>query len=302
MNGNSDLFGAIDAGGTTFKCAVVNASGEILLRKRVPTTTPSETIQACVTFFLNVSNRLGQGLSALGIAAFGPLEIDPNSPDHGTILKTTKPSWSMTPIKQAFSNALHLPVYVDTDVNGALRAELFSGAAKGCRSAAYITVGTGIGAGIFANGSFSAAPSHPEFGHIFVKRHQADNAFEGLCKFHDDCLEGLASAAAFETRYGDPTQLPVDHVGWKMEAFYLAQACINLHLSMRLERIMLGGGLMLAEHLLSLVRAQFLSLNGDYLSIDAAAVARLITLPGHGNDAGLMGAARLAMLGDDLDW
>ncbi|NQY13882.1 MAG: ROK family protein [Henriciella sp.] len=302
MNDNMDLFGAIDAGGTTFKCAVVNACGDILERQRIPTTTPAETIQACATFFSGFSQAQAKGLSSVGIAAFGPLDIDPKSADHGTILKTTKPGWSMTPVKQAFSKALGLPVYIDTDVNGALRAELFSGAAKGCRSAAYMTVGTGIGAGIFVNRGFSGAPSHPEFGHVCVKRHPADQSFEGLCKFHGDCLEGLASAAAFEARYGDPKQLPADHIGWQIEAFYLAQACINLHLSMRLERIILGGGLMQAEHLISLVRSQFLTLNGDYLSIDDAAATRLITLPGHGHDAGLMGAARLAMLGADLEW
>jgi fructokinase len=299
MNNHPDLFGAIDAGGTSFKCAVLNASGDILQRQRVPTTTPSETIRACVSFFANVAKTQNKELSALGIAAFGPLDIDPNSVDHGTILNTPKTGWSRTPIKQVFANALGVPVYIDTDVNGALYVELFSGAAKGCRSAAYITVGTGIGAGVFANGSVLGAPHHPEFGHIFVKRHQADQAFAGLCKFHDDCLEGLASAAAFEARFGDPTGLPADHVGWQIEAFYLAQACLNLHLSMRLERIILGGGLMQAEHLISLVRAQFLSLNAGYLPMDRATAARLITLPGHGNEAGLMGAARLALLGGD---
>lgn len=294
MNQSHKLIGAIDAGGTTFKCAIANQCGEIVERSRVPTTQPEETIAACVDFFRKGGEKHNSRISQMGIASFGPLDIDPASPHYGTIMQTPKPGWSETAVKRAFEIALGVPVSIQTDVNAALAAEMKDGAARGSSSAGYVTVGTGIGAGIFANGRLLGEPSHPEFGHIYVKRHHLDHDFEGLCPFHGECLEGLASAAAFEARHGDPKLLNEDHIGWRIEAFYLAQACISLSLTARLERIVLGGGLLQAPHLISLVRAQYRLLNADYLSIDPEQVRELIATPKFGDDAGLRGAIEVA--------
>jgi fructokinase len=288
------LLGGIDAGGTTFKCAVADPSGHLLDTRRVPVTSPEETIGACLGFFREILTRRGARLACLGIASFGPVDVDPASPDYGTLLATPKPGWSGTRLTQRFFAGLGAPVVLDTDVNGALLAERELGAAKGMRSAAYVTIGTGIGAGLFGPGGFLSKPTHPEFGHIRVERHPEDIAFAGVCPFHGACLEGLASAAALTRRYGDPALLPRDHPAWDIEAFYLAQACLALTLTARPERILLGGGVMLADGLMPKVRAAFASLLNGYLELSDADIETLIQRPALGDDAGMIGAVTLA--------
>ena len=287
------LHGGIDAGGTTFKCGLVDASGALVAAHRVPVTTPEETLAAAARWFTEHS---GPGtLATFGIASFGPIDIDPRSARYGTITGSAKPGWSGTNLRAHFAETLSLPVTVDTDVNGALLAEMKQGAAKGCASAAYVTVGTGIGAGLFANGGFLGRPSHPEFGHIALRRHPVDGDFESVCPFHDDCLEGLASVRASRARAGAPEELPADHPVWDIAADYLTQAVRALTLTFRPERIILGGGLMLAPHLIFRIRKSFDQQMSGYL--EHAPSSELITTPGLGDDAGLIGAILLGQQG-----
>lgn len=286
----SQLIGGIDAGGSTFKCGVSDASGRLLAACRVPVTTPDATIGGCLDFFRWEMKERGARLGVLGIASFGPIVVDPASPDYGTLLATPKPGWAGTRLTQRFFAALGVPVVLDTDVNGALAAELERGAAKGLARAAYMTVGTGIGAALHGPGGFLGKPVHPEFGHIRVERHAEDHAFSGVCAFHGACLEGLASAPAIAARFGDPASLPADHPAWEIEAFYLAQACAALTLTARPERILLGGGVMLAEGLMPKVRAAFARLMNGYLGMEDPDIERLIQRPLLGDDAGLFGA------------
>lgn len=288
------LIGGIDAGGTTFKCALANSEGRLLASQRVPVTSPEATIGGCVDFFRWELKERGARLSCLGIASFGPIDVDPASPDYGTLFATPKPGWAGTRLSARFFSALGVPVILDTDVNGALAAELDRGAAKGLASAAYVTVGTGIGASIWAGGSFLGKPSHPEFGHIRVERHPEDRDFAGSCSFHGACLEGLASGPAIAARFGDPEDLPSDHPAWDIEAYYLAQACLSLYLTARPQRILLGGGVMLAEGLVPKVRTAFGQLMKGYLGLSEGDVEALIQRPALGDDAGLFGAISLA--------
>lgn len=289
------IIAAIDAGGTTFKCALIESSGEIIDQIRVPTTTPDETIAACVRYFSEHKN-IDDRAECMGIASFGPLDIDTNSKNYGAILDGPKSGWAGVNLKDAFEMALNIPVAVDTDVNGALLAEMEWGAAKGCKSAVYMTIGTGIGAGIYANGDLLGQPSHPEFGHIQLKRHPKDSEFEGVCELHGDCLEGLASAPALLSRYGDPEKLPHDHVGWEIIAYYLAQACLSLSLTLRPERLVLGGGIMLAPHLITAVRQQYAQFLNGYLGQSSQEIDELITTPGLGDNAGVLGGVRIAQI------
>ncbi|WP_300381407.1 ROK family protein [Henriciella sp.] len=284
------LHGGIDAGGTSFKCGVADAAGRLVATRRVPVSLPEETLEGCTAFF-----REQGPLQSLGIASFGPVDIDPASPGYGTILKTPKPGWTGTNLRTAFGEQLGLSVHLDTDVNGALRSEMSLGAGKGAASAAYVTIGTGIGAGLFAGGEIVARPLHPEFGHVPVRRHPDDVSFRSNCPFHEDCLEGLASAAAVALRHGDPAMLAEDHPGWEVEADYLAQACRILSLTARLERIILGGGLIQAGHLVTRVRDAYARQMGGYLDETPADVTRLIVPAGLGQDAGLLGAILLGM-------
>ncbi len=289
-----ELIAGIDAGGTTFKCGVFTARGEILARRRIPTLAPEETVAACMAFLDLEARARGQALAGLGIACFGPLDLSQSSASYGSILKTPKAGWSDYPILARFRTAFGGPVHIETDVNAALLAEMAIGAAKDVESAAYITVGTGVGAGIFLNGGLVGRPSHPEFGHIRISRRPDDAGFAGVCSYHRDCLEGLASAHAFAMRFGDPEQLAADHLGWDLEAYYLAQACQTLTLTCRPQRIVIGGGLLQAPHLLPRIHARFLELMNAYLEYTESAVIELIVHAGLGEDAGLHGAAYLA--------
>lgn len=291
---STPLIGGIDAGGTTFKCAIAAPDGRLLATLRVPVTTPEATIGACVDFFRWEMKERGTRLNVLGIASFGPIDVDPASPEYGTLYATPKPGWAGTRLSARFFSALGVPVVLDTDVNGALAAELDRGAAKGFASAAYITVGTGIGAAVWSAGGFLGKPSHPEFGHIRVERHPADREFAGVCSFHGACLEGLASAPALAARFGPPEALPADHPVWEIEAFYLAQACATLFYTARPQRILLGGGVFLAEGLVPKVRAAFGRILNGYLGLTEGDIEALIQRPALGDDAGLFGAITLA--------
>jgi fructokinase len=287
------IVAAIDAGGTTFKCALIQEGQGIIAGIRVPTTQPTETLQGCAQFFKDQA-ALGRKPSVMGIASFGPIDVDPQSSNYGMILDGPKLGWAATNLKTYFEQELSLKVKVDTDVNGALLAEMRWGAAKGANSAAYVTVGTGIGGGLFANGELIGKPFHPEFGHIRLRRHEADKDFPGVCSYHGDCLEGLASATAITKRFGNPVDLPNGHIGWDIEAYYLAQACNTLSLMLRPDKIVLGGGLLLAPHLIGSVRKQYAGLMNNYLSQSCAEIETLIVTPGLGDDAGLFGGACLA--------
>lgn len=287
------MLAMIDAGGTTFKCALANLDGAIIDRHRVVTQGPDATIRACLEFLRTAEGFAGASIKAMGIACFGPLDVDERSNEYGCLLSTPKPGWANFPVRQAFAEALGVSVAIDTDVNAALLAEATDGAAAGARRAAYATVGTGIGVSFMQDGSLLAKPSHSEFGHICMEK-RADDVFEGHCTFHRTCLEGLASAAAFEARWGDPRRVALDHLAWQIEADYLAQLCLSISLMLRPEKIILGGGLMLAPHLIGLVRSAYLARINGYLSETAEDVTDLIVLPHFGDDAGLIGALKLA--------
>lgn len=283
----------IDAGGTSFKCGVFRDDWTLLASARVQVTSPAETIEACVSFFRDLLDREELSSTSLGVASFGPLDVDPGSADYGTILSTPKPGWSGVPLRAMLADAFSTEVVIDTDVNGALLAELTRGSATGCQSAAYITVGTGIGAGLYANGGFLGRPAHPEFGHIPISRHVLDREFQSVCPFHPDCLEGFASARAFEARHGSAVELAEEHIGWQIEADYIAQACQSLYLTLRLERIVLGGGLPQARHLVPLVRKALVARLNTYTDMTEHVAESLIMGSAFGDEAGMLGAALL---------
>lgn len=287
------LIAGIDAGGTTFKLGVSEPAGDLLATTRVPTTNPEETITASVEALQDLAHRAGGSIERLGVASFGPVDVDPASPSYGTILATPKAGWSQTPLLSMLTERLGVPGVLDTDVNGALEAEMKRGAARGLTRAAYITVGTGIGVGIKTDQRFAGRPFHPELGHVRVERHKDDLGFAGVCTFHGACLEGLCAAPALEKRFGPLEILPKDHEAWEITGFYLGQLCTILALGYRLEKIILGGGVLEAPSLLSSVQTSFSKLLNDYVP-EAGETETLIARAGLGSEAGLLGAIELA--------
>jgi fructokinase len=292
----SALLGGIEAGGTKFVCVAAREGPEILAEIRIPTTTPGATLDAALEFFASATAKLG-ALSAVGIAAFGPVDIRPSSPSFGRILATPKPDWAGTDLVAPFARRFGCPVAIDTDVNAAALAETLLGAGRGCGTVVYVTVGTGVGGGIVVDGRTLKGYLHPEMGHIRVVRHERDAAFPGVCPFHGDCVEGLASGPAIEARYGAPLdRLPPGHEASRVVAHYLGQLAANVMLTLSPERVVFGGGVMSCEPLLREIRAAAAKALNGYagLGSDAASLESLIVAPGLGARSGIVGALALA--------
>ena len=284
---------AIEAGGTKFVVSVCRGD-QLGDRIIVPTTEPETTLSSTVDAI--TQELQGDTLSAVGIASFGPIDIDPISTNFGTIGATPKPSWNGVNLRKYFQSAFNCPVGIESDVNGAALAEATWGIDKPINHLAYVTVGTGIGVGIVHSGAISNGTSHPEIGHIPVPRHAEDLAFAGVCPFHGDCLEGLASGPAiFERWQATLSDLAPHHVAHDIEAFYLGQLAANIALHHRPEVIIFGGGVSQTPGLIPRIRKECQSALGGYLpNLDTSdAIASLIRPPRLGADSGIRGAYML---------
>lgn len=278
-------FGGIEAGGTKFVVGTGTDDGIVVARTVIPTTTPAATIGAALDWL-----RAQGQLDAVGIASFGPVELDRASPDWGHITATPKPGWSHTDLAARVARELSLPVGFDTDVNGAALGESRFGAARGARSAVYVTVGTGIGGGAVIDGGPVHGLGHPEMGHVIPPRHPLDDERSGICPFHGGCLEGLASGPAIEARWGAGlSALAADHPAHEITAYYLAHLVATMQALLAPERIILGGGVMKTPGLIDRVRDQARAMSAGYFRPEL-----LISTPGLGDDSGLIGAFVLA--------
>jgi len=288
------VYGGIEAGGTKFVCAI-GTSPDNLVKTQFATTSPDESIRKAIHFFKD-HTRL-KPLTAIGIASFGPLDIDKNSPTYGYITNTPKDSWSNVDIAQKIHSQLNVPVAIDTDVNGAALGEQVWGEAQGLDTFIYLTVGTGIGGGGMINGKLMHGLLHPEMGHIRIPHDWQKDPYKGCCPYHVDCLEGLASGKAMELRWGQsPEKLPFDHPAWELEASYLALAISNFICTISPQRNIVGGGLMKNPGLMPAVRRKVeLNLN-RYIRSEAITkdIDRYIVAPALGDLAGIVGALELA--------
>ena len=280
------MLGAIEAGGTKFVCAVGDEKGNIVDRVQIPTTIPEETIGKVIEFFQ------GHSIKAIGVGSFGPIDVDRESRTYGYITSTPKPGWRNYPFVQTLKDALALPVGFTTDVNAAALGEVTLGAAKGVDSCLYITVGTGIGAGAVVLGQILEGLSHPEMGHILIRRHPNDS-YQGKCPYHHDCLEGLASGPAIEERWGDKgVQLADRAEVWDLEGYYLAQALMQYILILSPKRIILGGGVMKQQSVFTAIYRYLPEFVQNYISLPE--LPNYIVSPGLGDNAGITGALILA--------
>lgn len=282
-------YGLVEAGGTKFVLGVATDKDCIQSSTRIETTTPAETLGAMVDWF-----RLQGPIDAFGIASFGPLELDPASPDWGHIGTTPKLHWSDADLAGSLIRAFGCPVTIDTDVNGAALAEFRWGAGQGQKVVLYFTIGTGVGGGAIIDGKILHGLSHPEMGHFRLQRHAADQNFGGCCPFHGDCLEGLASGPAIDARWGQSlSHLAADHPAHDIIACYLAQTAVTMQSIFEPGRIIFGGGVMGTPGLLQKVRDQAIVLGNGYFRGDPNDI---IVPPGLGDRAGLLGALVLAQL------
>lgn len=286
------MIAGIELGGTK-SVAVLAAGRTILDRLQVPTTHPGPTLAALVARV--ATWHAADPVDAIGIASFGPLALDPADPAFGAITVTTKPHWSHTDVRGAFARAVTVPIGFDTDVAGAALAEGLWGAAHGCGDYVYLTIGTGVGAGIVTGRRIVHGAVHPEASHIHVRRVPGDT-FAGTCPFHGDCLEGLISGPALAARTGLACDaIPDTDPVWARAAADLAEVLAILVLTLAPERIVIGGGVATKRpRLLLKAPARTAALLGGYLpGFDSAALQRCIVPAGLGDNAGPLGAIAL---------
>jgi fructokinase len=268
----------------------------VVAEKRIPTTTPEATLAATVEFLCAASAGHG-ALAAVGIGSFGPVDVRPGSPRFGWITSTPKPGWSDTDVAGPIRRALGVPVAFDTDTNAAALGERDWGTARGLDSFLYLTIGTGIGGGGFAEGRLLHGLVHPEVGHLRLPHDLAADPFPGVCPFHGDCLEGLASGPALQARWGAPAEsLPADHPAWHLEVRYLALAVVNLVCALSPQRVLMGGGVMEQLHLFPPLRREVQRLLNGYVRATELLdrIDEFIVPPGLGSRAGVLGALALA--------
>jgi fructokinase len=290
------LVGGIEAGGTKFVCMIASGPDDVRAEASFPTTTPAETIARAMSFFREHSSE--SSLSAIGVASFGPVDLNPESPTFGHITTTPKPGWARTDIVGPLRRAFRLPIAFETDVNAAAYGERRWGAARGLDSMIYITVGTGIGGGIVSEGRLVHGLVHPEVGHMLIPHDRDLDPFPGACPFHRDCFEGLASGTALRERWGRPAEtLPEDHLAWDLEAHYLALALANLVLINSPRRIIIGGGVMQRQRLFPVVRARVRELLNGYVQASeiVESIDPYIVPPALGDRSGVLGAVALAL-------
>ena len=284
------LYGAIETGGTKMVCAIGNEHGEILEQISIPTTTPEETMPLVTGWFKD------RDIQAVGIASFGPVDLNRNSKTYGYITSTPKPGWGFFDLVGTVQKELHVPVGFDTDVNGSLLGEMTYGCARGLSDAVYLTIGTGIGAGIMTNGKLLHGMLHPEAGHIPMAVHK-DDTYTGKCPYHKTCFEGMAAGPAIEERWGQPgKKLRYRKEVWELEAYYIAQALTSYIMILSPQKIILGGGVMHQEALFPLIRKNVAEMLNGYLRTKELEDLDSYIVPASLNDdQGIMGCIKLAI-------
>ena len=280
-------------------CAVGEGPHDLRERLRIPTSTPAQTLEAVIAHL----ERHRAQLAGVGVAAFGPLDLDRSSPGYGRVTRTPKPGWDGADLLGPLVRRLGVPVGIDTDVNGAALAEARWGAARGLDSLVYLTVGTGVGGGVLAGGEVLRGLMHPEMGHIRMPRHADDPLVRGACPFHPDCWEGWTAKASIERRFG--AGIEASDLGEReleLLAHYIAVGVVDIICTLAPRRIVLGGGIVLGdgeshrERMLGLVRAGTVELLAGYpqhRELDHH-IDRYVAAAGLGADAGVLGGIELA--------
>jgi len=290
------IFGGVETGGTWVVCALGTGPDDIVAQETFATGEPGPTLERIADFF-----ERGPRPAAIGVGSFGPVDLDRRSPTWGHVTSTPKPGWAHTPVAPVLRERLGIPVNFDTDVTAAAVGEHRWGAATGVDHVCYLTVGTGIGAGILIEGRPLHGLIHPEVGHLRIPHDRERDPFAGSCPSHGDCWEGLAAGGAIAARWdAKPRELPDDHPAWELEAEYVAAGILAIVLVASPQRVVAGGGVMDRPGLLPAVRARLVALNAGYLETSMVGddVNGYVVAPALGDRAGVLGAIALAQSAD----
>jgi fructokinase len=287
-----NVYGGLETGGTWCMCAVGTGPDDIRAHEQFRTVAPEQTLEQIGAFF-----QAHQPLAGIGVGSFGPVDVDPRSPTWGYVTTTPKPGWQHTPVGPFLRERLDLPLVFDTDVNAAAIGEYRWGAGAGAESLCYLTVGTGIGAGLVIGGRPLHGLVHPEVGHMRIPHDTSRDPFAGSCPMHGDCWEGLASGPALAARWDAPaSELPDEHPAWALEAEYVALGILSIVTVASPHVVVAGGGVMERPHLLPAVRSHLRELVAGYLETPLLGdeIDSYLVAPALGDQAGVLGAIALA--------
>jgi len=295
MNSDVSIYGGVEAGGTKFSCIIGSDPDHILSECSFRTTTPEETLSQVIEFFANAK----EPVSAIGIGSFGPVELNQTSKFFGHITNTPKPGWRNTDFAGTIGRALKIPIVFDTDTNAAGLGEIEWGNAQALDYLLYVTIGTGIGGGFIIKRKPLHGLLHPEMGHMRIPHDWTQDPFSGICPFHGDCLEGLASGPAICKRWGALGEdIPPGHPAWILEAQYIAAGLVNLVCALSPQRIILGGGVMKHAELFSGIREKMKELSNRYFAHRQLQddISEYVVPPKLGERVGVLGALALAKI------
>jgi fructokinase len=291
-----NLYGGIEAGGTKFICALASEPPRLEHEITFNTTNPEETLSlVCEFFYPHI--KAGK-VKSIGIAAFGPVDVDPASSTYGYITATPKPGWGNTDLLGILRQELGVPFAFHVDVSGSAIGEHTWGASKGIDPSLYLTVGTGIGGGYLLNGKPLTGLTAVEMGHIRIPHDNQKDPFEGSCPYHKDCFEGLAAGPALKARFGTRGEtLPDDDPFWLVEVEYIASALTNYILTLSPRILVLGGGIMQRGFLYPLIRRRVCELLNGYVTSQEILknIDHYIVPPSLGKYSGVLGAIAMAM-------
>lgn len=285
----------IEAGGTKFFTTIGDMDGNVIERHRTDTTTPEQTMKEVLEILKDFQDKYE--FKALGLACFGPIDINPKSKTYGYITNTPKIAWQNFDIVSSIKSVYDGPIGFNTDVNAAAICEQLWGCAQDLENLLYLTVGTGVGGGVICNNKLVQGAMHPEIGHLFISQNPEDD-FEGCCPFHGTCIEGLASGTAINKRWkvAHAGALNDDHIAWVFEAEYLAKALVNYICSFSPERIILGGGVMHKTILFDMIRKNVTKYLNNYFDYPALKdMDKFIVPASFGDNTGVKGSLALAL-------
>lgn len=296
MKGSRPLLAGIELGGTKCVCVLGTGPNDVRAQTRVPTGESDATLKE-IAAVLDDWHATHGPLAAIGLASFGPLDLRPSSETYGYVASTVKSGWGGTDLVGRLGGTRGVPVGFNTDVNAAAIAESRWGRARGLSDFAYVTVGTGVGVGLIVNGRPVFGCNHTELGHVRISRLPGD-AWPGACRFHGDCVEGLASGPAIAARAGIPApEIPRDSPVWEPVAHALGQLLHTMLLATAPRRILIGGGVVEARpELLVRVRQRLLESLNRYVDLEelTGGIDQYIVAPRLGSLAGPLGALALA--------
>ena len=280
------MYGSIELGGTKIRCAIFDEDGKIIKEIRIKTEDPNKNLEQASDFFK------AENIKAIGVGAFGPIDLDKDSKNYGYILSTPKKLWRNFDLVGNLKKNLDIPIRLTTDVGASGIGEFFLGAARNKKSSLYLTIGTGIGGSFIVDGKIVQGFSHPEMGHIEISREVDDN-FKSVCDYHNSCFEGLCSGPAIEKRAGSKAEeLEIDDSAFLITARYIAKALYTYTAILRPDIIIIGGGVANKEGMIERIRKEFNKIKGEYLVLPNS--EEYIVFPNLGNEAGLIGGYILA--------